>query len=346
MVRTLRMMLLSLFHTLRSRWSRGPLVASWSVGMEVIVRFLRRDWEETASWSFPRLRAESDASPYPTANVRKVEIRDGELGGVPARWFVPPGAPAHAAVLFFHGGSYIYGSARTTHADLIARLALRTGLTAIGLEYRLAPEHPYPAQLDDAHAAVEALRATGVEKIVVAGDSAGGNLALMLQIRLRDAGEGQAAGCVLISPWSDLTMPAASFQENDPYDYGTREVLLVHARAFAGDVPLDDPRISPVHADLKDLAPVFLLVGSREIPRDDILALGERLEAAGVDVVRHLATDLPHNPPFFADYHPSGAASVDGIVDFIRARVKEPAGAGREETAGRGVGQTEGAGGS
>lgn len=287
--------------------------------MELIVRYLRRDWDETASWSFPRLREAQSAKPQPRSNVRRVDVRDEELAGVPARWFIPAGAAEGAAILYLHGGSYIYGSARSTHADLIARIARLSGVAAVGLDYRLAPEHPYPAQLEDAERALDALGARGVERVIVAGDSAGGNLAIMLQLRLRDLGRPQAVASVLISPWSDLTMPARSFEENDAYDFGTRDVLLAHARAFAGGVALDDPRLSPVRADLAGLAPTFLSVGTAEIPRDDILALAAALEEAGVDVTRHVAVDLPHLAPIFADFHTGGAACVDAIARFIRS---------------------------
>lgn len=324
MLRSLRLLLVTFLQTLRSRWTRGPLRPSWRFGLEMIVRYLRRDWEQTATWSFPVLRADLDARPYPRSNVRKVEIRDDDLGGVPARWFIPPGASDAAAILYLHGGSYIYGSARSTHADLIARIARLSGITAVGLDYRLAPEHPYPAQLEDAVRALDALTSRGVERIVLAGDSAGGNLAILLQIHRRDLGHPQARAGVLISPWSDLTMPGRSFRDNDAFDYGTRDVLLAHARAFAGDVPLNDPRLSPVRAKLDRLAPTLIVVGSAEIPRDDILALASALEQAGVDVTRHVADELPHNPPIFADYHPAARASVDAIASFIRAQLGEP----------------------
>lgn len=319
MLRSLRLFVGIFFQTLRLRLTRGRLLPSWSFGIEMIVRYQRRDWDETASWSLPQRRADINDRPYPRSNERKVKTHDEELGGVPARWFIPEGASDSAVILYFHGGSYIYGSARSTHADLIARLARMSGVMAVGLEYRLAPEHPYPAQLEDAQRAFDALLARGVKRIIVAGDSAGGNLAIMLQLRLRDLGREQAASSVLISPWSDLTMPGRSFQENDPYDFGTREVLLTHARAFAGGIPLDDPRLSPVRAKLHGLAPTFIVAGSVEIPRDDILSLAIALKEAGVEVTLHIAKDLPHLPPIFADVHPSGAACVEAIAGYIRA---------------------------
>lgn len=333
MPRLFRLFLATLLHTFRRRWARGPARATWSFRLEVIVSYLRRDWDETSDWDFARYRADLEARPYPRGAVARTTRHDGELGGVSARWFVPPrklAADSHQAhtgepraiVLFLHGGSYIYGSARTTHADLIARLALASGLTVVGIDYRLAPEHPYPAQLDDATRAFDALVAEGRSpgEILLAGDSAGGNLAIELQLRLRErAGlTSQARAAMLISPWSDLTMPGRSFVDNDAFDFGTRTALARHAQAFAGDVPLDDPRISPVNADLRGLAPMLVMAGEAEIPRDDILRLGDRLARAGVEVERHLAPDMPHNAPLFAAYHPSAREALDVAASFLR----------------------------
>lgn len=309
----------ALIETIRRRWANGPARPTWSFGFEWVVRYLRRDWESTKTWTLERLRAAQDARPYPQTFVKKLSVRDAELGGVKARWFTPP-SKRDGVVLFFHGGSYVYGSPRTTHADLCARIALESGVELVGVDYRLAPEHPYPAQLEDAKAAFYALLRAGVkpEQIVLAGDSAGGNLAIALQLALRDAAAPQARAAVLISPWSDLEMPGASFVENDAYDFGTREVLLGQARMFAGTVPLADPRLSPVNADLSGLAPCLITVGECEIPRDDILRLAQRLEAAGVEVTLHRASDMPHNAPVFAAHHPSGLAALEAIGGFVK----------------------------
>jgi epsilon-lactone hydrolase len=208
---------------------------------------------------------------------------------------------------------------RTTHADLLARIALGSGATVVGVDYRLAPEHVYPAQLEDAERAFEALlQSSSVERIILAGDSAGGNLALALQIARRDRGASQAAACALVSPWSDLTMPGRSFTENEAFDFGTREVLEHHARAFVGDVPLDDPRVSLVRARLEGLSPVLVIAGGVDIPHDDIIAHAAALEAANVKVSLHVAPEMPHNPPMFAAYHPAGEESLTVLTDFIR----------------------------
>jgi monoterpene epsilon-lactone hydrolase len=323
MLRTMRLFLWAYFATLRARLANGPRMASWPFGFEVVVRYLRRDWESTADWDFARLRADMDRRPYPKNAVKKVSVRDATLGGVPARSFAPPEARHAGVVLFFHGGSYIYGSVRSTHAELLASLTLASGTKVVGPDYRLAPEHPYPAQLENALAAFDALVASGTPAgaIVLAGDSAGGNLALATAIALRDRGGAQPCALVLLSPWSDLAMPGASFRNNDRFDYGTREVLVRHARAFAGSVPVDDPRVSCVHAALGGLPPSLVVFGACEIPHDDIVSLADALEAAGTKVTRHEAPDMPHNPAVFAAYHPSGMGALEAMARFVEERL-------------------------
>lgn len=323
MLRALSLLWLAFFQTLSARLRDGPLRPSWSFTFQWMVRYLRVDWERSADWDFARLRAETNDRPYPKKLVRRVDLRDDVLGGVPARVFVPRSERRAGAVLFFHGGSYVYGSARTTHAELLAGLAKDSGVEVYGLEYRLAPEHPYPAQLEDALAAFDALVARGIapEAIVLAGDSAGGNLALVTQIALRDRGGARARALLLLSPWADLSMPGESFRTNERFDFGRRQELVRQAAAFVGNVPLDDPRVSPVYAQLNDVGPVFVSVGGCESPKDDILALVDALRAAGVETRVHEASDMPHNPAVFAAYHPSGREAFEALVGFVREQL-------------------------
>ncbi len=189
MLRALRQLVQAWWATLTGRLRGQPRHPDWNPAFEAVVRFLLLDWIETSSWDFPRLRAAADARPYPKKWVRKVKLTTAQLGGVPAVRFVARGgAKRGATVLFFHGGSYIFGSALTSHAELLARLASETGVEVVGLDYRLAPEDVYPAQLDDALAAFDALLDEGVpaSSIVVGGDSAGGNLAVALGLRHGD----------------------------------------------------------------------------------------------------------------------------------------------------------------
>lgn len=326
MLRLLSLLIVTFFRTLRRRIAKGRARPTWTFSFEWIVRCLRADWEATASWPLARLRHDQNARPFPKDIVKQTKTRDGELGGIDARWFVPPHVTAEEDVpplLFFHGGSFIYGSSRTTHGDLAARLALATQRIVIGIEYRLAPEHPYPAQIEDARRAFDALVASGVKpsSILLAGDSAGGNLAIELQIALRDDGQAQAGGAILISPWCDLAMPGASYVSNDPFDFGDRAVLLAHADAYRGEASTADPAISPTHAPLAHLSPTFICAGECEIPRDDILTFAKKLKDADVNVTLHVAKDMPHNAPMFAAYHPSGAQVIEEVAKWATSLV-------------------------
>jgi acetyl esterase/lipase len=307
MLRALRLLLVTYWLTLLSRLRRGPLRPSWSFMFEWMIRMLRRDWDETAAWPLARQRAVAAARPYPRPHVKKVSVSDEYLGGVPVRRFTPP-SPGATRIVYFHGGSYVYGSSMTSHADFCAHLALATSLEVVGVEYRLAPEHTWPAQLEDATSVCKALHGA---PLILAGDSAGGHLATSV------ASEVHAEALVLLSPWVDLEMPGRSFVENDAYDFGTREVLRRHASAVAGTLPVGS--LSLTAKPLGGLPPCFLSVGSLEIPRDDILAFGEKLRAAGVDCTLQVADEMPHNPALFEAYHPSGKAAFEAAANFIRS---------------------------
>ncbi len=273
---------------------------------EWIVRQVRRDWEETASWPLPAQRAVFARKFYPAPHVKRVTVRTGVIDGVPVRHFIPP-SPGATRIVFFHGGSYIYGSTETSHAEICAHVAFATSLEVIGVEYRLAPEHPWPAQLDDA---LKACRAMGDSPLILAGDSAGGHLA----VRVSNAIKPRAL--VLLSPWADLEMPGRSWVENATYEIGTRDVLVRHALGVAGTLPLSS--FALVNDPLAGLPPTFVSVGDAEGPRDDALRFVEALRTQRVDCTLHVAQDMPHNPTLFAGFHPSGKAAFDAAVSFIR----------------------------
>ncbi|WP_437734179.1 alpha/beta hydrolase [Sorangium sp. So ce1335] len=323
----------ALAETAVERARRGPARPSWSFGFEWVVRALRRDFVDMLDWPYPRVRADLDARFTPQKAVRRVKRTSDTLGGVPAVWFEPPGAMARGVVLYLHGGSYLFGSTRT-HADVMARLALASGARVVGIDYRLGPEHRYPAQLEDALAAFDALVARGHApgEIALAGDSAGGNLALVAQLALRDRGE-QARCAALISPWLDLTSSSASTRANEPTDYGTTEGLLRQARDFAGAIPLDDPRLSPLHARLDGLGPLFIQVGDAERLHDEGVELARRAREAGVDATLDVLRDMPHNGPVLAEYHPEAARGADTLGSFLRASLSGAARAPRPRDA-------------
>jgi monoterpene epsilon-lactone hydrolase len=317
-MRMLRLLLVTLIETLISRISHGRLRPSWGFQFEWVVRFLRRDSVELSRLPAPALRADMNGRRYPNKALRKVALEQSTLGGVPVVIVTPPDVQGGAKLLYFHGGSYMFGSARTTHADLLSRVALGAQLIVIAPEYRLAPEHPYPAALDDARAAYDALRAAEPDtRVLVSGDSAGGHLALLLQLALRDAGKRQADAALLVSPWLDLTASHPSCRANDRYDFGQTSFLIPQAQAFAGDRTLDDPAISPLQADLSGLAPLWVQVGGAERLHDEGVELVERAKNAGVEASLDVAGELPHLPPVLADFHPDGSAALARWIDQI-----------------------------
>jgi epsilon-lactone hydrolase len=322
MSRLLRLLCVSLFQTLFARLRRGRARPSWDFRFEWIVRFLQRDFAGSESWPYARLRADLDARRYPSTALPRVRVERSELGGVPVATFTPAELATPGALLFFHGGSYIFGSPRTSHADLIARLCVEVKATVIAPEYRLAPEHPYPAALDDAHAVFTALSArTSAAHIVVAGDSAGGNLALSLQLRLRDERRAQATAALLVSPWLDLSASSPSCRNNEPFDYGRTSFLLRHARDFAGAVPLEDARVSPLNAELTGLAPLYVQVGGAERLHDEAVDLVQRARCAGVSVELDVVPDMPHNPPALAAFHPAAEAATSRLAQWAAERL-------------------------
>ncbi|MDQ3572343.1 MAG: alpha/beta hydrolase [Actinomycetota bacterium] len=220
-------------------------------------------------------------SPVP----RGVSVTQLSLGGVPCERIVHPGA-TRGTLVYLHGGGYAAGSPRT-HRGLAARLALAAGTEAIVPDYRLAPEHPCPAAIDDALACIRALPAAGVasDRVVVAGDSAGGGLALALAGALRDSDEKLPVGLGLISPWVDLTISGESTRRQDGVDAVlSRDFLLAASSRYTGAVEPRDPRASPLHGDLSGLPAVLIQTGAEELFLSENRDLAARIRDAWGEV--------------------------------------------------------------
>lgn len=221
---------------------------------------------------------------------------DIDMGGVPGCRIQAPGVRDDQAVLYLHGGGYVMGSLNT-HQELMGRISRELNATVYGVDYRLAPEHPWPAAVDDAVAAWDWLRANAVnpDQAVVAGDSAGGGLAMALLLALKEQSKPAPAGAVLFSPWTDLTGSGESVQsraEADPMiGPGVLEPMAAHYHAGK---PADTPSISPLFGDLADLPPLLIQVGDAEILLDDATRLHERAQAAGTSSTLHVFDEAFH----------------------------------------------------
>ena len=221
--------------------------------------------------------------PVPGGRVEPVDA-----GGVAAEWTFPEdGGPTTGTLLYLHGGGYFQGSP-ATHRRLVTALCLAAGMRGLSVDYRLAPEHPFPAAVDDALAAYRWLTGPSGEdpgRVVVAGDSAGGGLSAALLVALRDAGDRLPAGAYLLSPWTDLAGTGASMltrADADPMIDPAESRAT--ARRYAGDGDLRHPLVSPLYADLTGLPPLLIHVGDAEVLLDDATRLADRALGAGVAV--------------------------------------------------------------
>ena len=250
-----------------------------------LTRLLQRSIQRT--WIPIRAqRAWTEAAAAITRIPAGISIDHGSLGGRPCDRLVPPDANEGHAVLYLHGGGYLLGSPRT-HRGLAAQIAEAGGAPVHLLDYRLGPEHVHPAALEDAMAAYRELLERGFDakSIVVAGDSAGGGLAVALAARLRDAGESEPAGLAILNGWLDLTNSGSSVAVNAGNDFGLRRDLIEQgAELYRGTADPADPELSPLFADLNDLPPTYLQVGTHDLLLDDSDRFAERARAAGVDL--------------------------------------------------------------
>ena len=255
-----------------------------------------------------------------------VERTPTETGGVPGEWIAAPETLPERVILYLHGGSFAFRFPNA-HASLAARLCRRLQARALIPDYRLAPEHPYPAAPDDCHAAYRGLLAEGVDpkNIVLAGDSAGGNLVLVTLCRVRAAGEPLPACGVMLSPALDCTMQSPSMTTFDGQDPMIRRAsLLVLRRHYVPSrFPFTNPDISPMFADFRGLPPLLFQVGSTELLRDEAMRAANKAHAADVDVELELWPGAAHVFQL-AEFLPEARLAVEHIARFVRVRAGWP----------------------
>jgi epsilon-lactone hydrolase len=253
-----------------------------------------------------------------------VLVTEVNAGGVPAHWLAAPGADAGRVLLFLHGGGFEFGSVRSD-GELAARLGRASGMRVLFPEYRLAPEHPFPAAIDDVLTAWRWLRsgqALGARSIAVAGDSAGGGLAVALLVATRDAGEALPAAAVLMSPTVDLTSSGASMTERGDQDpISTPAMLGQFASDYLAGADPKTPLASPLFAQLAGLPPLLVQVGTADLLLSDSERLAAAAAEAGVDVTLEIGEGLPHVYQLMLGT-PEAAEATERIGKFLRARVR------------------------
>jgi len=243
-----------------------------------------------------------------------------DAGGVPAEWITTPGVVAERVICYLHGGGYVLGSINT-HREMVSRLSRAASARVLILDYRLAPENPFPAAVDDSTVVYRWLLSVGVDpaRLVIAGESAGGGLTVATLVALRDAGESLPRAGICLSPWVDLECLGESMvtkAEIDPVL--TRDSTLMWAKAYLGDTDPRTPLASPLYADLTGLPPLLIQVGTAEVLFDDATRLADCARAAGVDVILEPWDDMIHMWHSLAAILPEGEQAIDRIGEFIR----------------------------
>jgi acetyl esterase/lipase len=321
--------LLFLFGVALRRLVRGPLRPTWSCHQETTIRFIRWMGQRLARRGIPAMKERIDRLPSPLGSLRsRVELEPIDVAGVPGQWILPRAIAEGAPVLYYlHGGGYVLCSV-DTHRHLIARLALRADVRALGIDYRLGPEHRFPAAVEDAVAGYRwLLERTPASRIVLAGDSAGGGLVLATLLALKRAGDPLPAGAALLSAWVDLTVDEVeddSLTENAEIDYvGGPEALRRMAGLYLGDADPRDPLASPVHGDLAGLPPLLIQVGGLEMLHDQNERLARCAREAGVQVDFQVWPDMVHVWQAFGRvFHPQASEAIANIAAFINERTQ------------------------
>jgi len=253
-----------------------------------------------------------------------VTYRPVAAGGVKAEWVIPPQAAEGKAILYFHGGGYVFCSP-DTHRELVAHLAKAAGIQALLLDYRLAPEFPFPGAVEDAVAAYRWLLSQGYrpEGVGLAGDSAGGGLAVAAMVAFRYLGLPMPGASVCFSPWTDLACTGASMETKAKEDPIVSKLLLqALAAIYLQGADPTTPLASPLYADLRGLPPLLVQVGTAETLLDDSRRLAERCREAGVEVQLDEWEGMPHVWHFFVSFLPEAQEAIAKAGEFLRRHLK------------------------
>jgi monoterpene epsilon-lactone hydrolase len=297
------------------------------MSISIQARFTKKLLRPYFSWllrhSYQKQRQTQDNFQRRTAIIPKdISFEPAAADGVPAVWVASPESAADRVILYFHGGAYFAGSI-TTHRDFSAHLVKATGWRLLLVDYRLAPENPYPAALEDALTAYRWLLTQGFDpaRMVIAGDSAGGGLTLTTMVALRDAGDPLPRAAVCFSPWTDLTSSGDSMERNAAIELMCKpEMLKQSAQWYAGDHDLRSPQISPLFADLRGLPPLQIHVGTEETLLDDSTRVAARAKEAGVDVHLEIWPGMFHVFPLVS-YLPEAQKALQMVAEFLDQKI-------------------------
>jgi len=278
----------------------------------------RETFEFSSSIAEFRDKCEKGAAKYAKIPDR-VKITGENAAGLNSEWMIPDGANPDKTILYVHGGGYVSGSCND-HRGFVSKFADFCKVTTFIYEYRLAPENPFPAALDDSVKAYEWLLAQGKkpENILVAGESAGGGLCLALLLALRDRKIALPKAAVAISPWTDLSCSGDSYRTKNNISISLYNSWNVFSKYYAGNNDIRNPLISPLYGDLKGLPPIFINSGEADELFDDGKSFYQKAKAAGVQAHFREGAGMVHCYPLLAPMFPEATEAMDEIRDFIR----------------------------
>lgn len=257
---------------------------------------------------------------------KTVTCTTDELAGVKVEWLAAKGiniSPSTPVCVYYHGGAFIMGG-MNSHRQMCSELAAQANISVLMVDYRLAPEHPFPAAPEDAMSVYLALIEMGYESrnIIIAGDSAGGNLALTTLQKLRDDNKPTPAAAILFSPWLDLSHNSQSFTDNKQKDVLLNKTLLEEAVAmYAPDLPRNDPRISPLNANMANLPPLLIIASRAEVLLDDATALHHKIQELHSDSTYLEWPNPPHAFPVMSRFLPEARDALKQSAAFITEHI-------------------------
>jgi acetyl esterase/lipase len=264
-----------------------------------------------------------------------VQAKLFNIDGIEAEWLIPAGCENSQTIMYFlHGGGYGMGSIKS-HRPIIARIAKRCKVRAVHINYRLAPEHVFPAALEDSVICYQWLLKQGInsKNIVIAGDSAGGGLTMATLLKLRDEGIALPAAGIGLSPWLDLGTTGASYNERAMLDpYIDKDAVVEWAMRYLGETHYTNPLASPMYSSPAGLPPLLLQVGTHELLHDDAIVFAEKAATAGVDVELEIWEDMFHVWHALAGFMPEADMALDNIATFI-SKLPAPQKSAQEFTA-------------
>lgn len=282
-----------------------------------------------------RLASQAETKTLPIAERRRIDDENADDFPLPAditvepistdelkgEWVKTPGANGDAALLYLHGGAYIFCSPRS-HRHLVAAIGRAANIPVLSLDYRLAPENPFPAAVEDSVAAFRFLMEQGIapNRIVIAGDSAGGGLTIATMLSLRDQDLPLPTAGACLSPWADLTMTATSYTTNEEA-MATRDRLIGYAQFYLNETDTRHPLASPIFADLNGLPPLLIQVGDAEPFYDDSINLEATAKACGVEVELEVWEEMIHVWHYFHPMLSEGRHAIARIGEFVQSKI-------------------------